>query len=137
MGELIKLSDVEELDPDNITGKYTLDDDGNPVSEPDLMKWAHWMETEMRKKKRVAETWIGLIWVSTVFLGLDHSYDRSRPPVLWETMIFVGSCSSDCVRYRSMKDAIDGHAKAIRYCKLHFIQLHCKYFYHWVKARLP
>lgn len=39
------------IDPDNITGKYILDDEGNPVSEYDLMKWARWIED--KKNRRV------------------------------------------------------------------------------------
>lgn len=29
-------------------GRYVLDADGNPVPEPDLMKWAEWMEKAER-----------------------------------------------------------------------------------------
>lgn len=47
--------------------KYTLDENGNPVVEPDLMKWAQWMETAQR---HVADETIGEARISTVFLGL-------------------------------------------------------------------
>lgn len=51
----------------------------------DLMEWAQWMETEDR---HVARTRIlDLVEVSTVFLGLDHSF-YSGPPVLFESMAF-------------------------------------------------
>lgn len=71
--------------------KYTLDTTGNPVAEPDLMKWAKWYE--QRDVRRVADERFDAagieMRVSTVFLGIDHSFGDG-PPVLWETMIFGG-----------------------------------------------
>lgn len=128
---------IPSFDPDNITGKYTLDDAGNPVSEPDLMKWARWMEAEMQKKKRVASTYVGRVLISTVFLGIDHSFNRNGLPILWETMVFIGSKSSDCHRYSSLQDARDGHAKTVKFCKRHFIKIHCVYLYYKLKELLP
>ena len=55
--------------------------------EPDLMKWAEWMETADRT---VSKTTIDNILVSTIFLGLDHNFQGAgRPPILYETMVFV------------------------------------------------
>jgi len=39
------------------------------------------------KNKRVAESLISGFWISTVFLGLDHSWGEG-PPICFETMIF-------------------------------------------------
>lgn len=64
--------------------KYILDDDWNPVPEPDLIKWGQWLQYA---KRSVAHTIIGESRISTVFLGLDHSFGDG-PPVLWETMVF-------------------------------------------------
>jgi hypothetical protein len=64
--------------------EYILDKTGKPVREPDLMKWARWYDAADR---RVADDFVGDLWVSTVFLGLDHSRDDG-PPILWETMVF-------------------------------------------------
>lgn len=49
--------------------------------------------------------------VSTVFLGLDHSFGAG-PPVLWETMIFGGDHDEYQERYTSYEDAVEGHARA-------------------------
>lgn len=51
--------------------------------------------------------------VSTVFLGLDHSYNPSGPPILFETMIFpeaevFGRCST-------LEQAKAMHAAAINH----------------------
>lgn len=67
--------------------KYILDDSGNPVKELDLLKWGKWFESADRT---VARDEIGDVSVSTVFLGIDHSFDDGSP-VLYETMIFGGA----------------------------------------------
>lgn len=57
-----------------------------PVKEPDLMKWGAWMQ---KNDRHVAETQIKGYNVSTVFLGLDHSYSLfGGEPILFETMVF-------------------------------------------------
>ena len=61
--------------------------DREPVLCPDLVAWGEWMEDE--DNVRVASTHIGTVWVSTVFLGLDHNWGRGRP-LLFETMAFCG-----------------------------------------------
>lgn len=51
----------------------------------DLMTWAKWLED--RGNRDVAKTDVGNLWVSTVFLGLDHSFGEG-PPILFETWSF-------------------------------------------------
>ncbi len=70
-----------------MSDKYILDDHGEPRAEPDLFTWAKWFE-EAFDKRRVASTEIGDVRVSTVFLGLDHSFGDEEP-IFWETMVFV------------------------------------------------
>jgi hypothetical protein len=60
----------------------------------DLMEWARWMED--RNVRRVRLTRVGPYVVSTIFLGLDHSFlrhihaDPSKyPPILFETMVWT------------------------------------------------
>ena len=68
------------------TNFYILDESGErPVPCPDSWAWADWyMDFGNR---RVARTFIGGdIFISTVFLALDHSWHRV--PKLWETMVF-------------------------------------------------
>src|SRR6266481_6098484 len=72
---------------------YILDGSGNPIFEPDVIKWAQWFEkTECR---RVAKERIGDSEISTVFLGLDHNFGAEGPPVLWETMVFGGKLNGE------------------------------------------
>lgn len=67
-------------------GYYTLNEQGEPVYEPDLMTWARWFEANFLKR-RVAWTEVGPYKVSTVFLGIDHAFG-SEVPILWEAMVF-------------------------------------------------
>jgi hypothetical protein len=93
-----------------VSDRYILDDDGNCGAEPDLMRWAKWLETADR---HLARDDIGFdVWVSTVFLGLDHSFGGG-PPVLWETMIFGGPHDQYQDRHTSRDDALAGHAAAV------------------------
>lgn len=70
--------------------KYILVDH-KPVLCEDLMEWARWMEKP--GVRRVRLTRVGPYHVSTVFLGLDHSFDRHRDrdhvPILFETMVWI------------------------------------------------
>jgi len=100
-------------------GHYILDADGKtPILEPDLLTWARWFEkTSNRRlaKDQLSKT----VWVSTVFLGLDHRYGEGAA-LLWETMIFGLMGGDGCEyqeRYESYDDALKGHKKAVHYAK--------------------
>jgi len=60
--------------------------DQKVFTEPDVMKWSKWYEVAAHRI--VKQEWVENIWVSTVFLGLNHNFLRRGPPVLWETMTF-------------------------------------------------
>lgn len=92
-----------------MTDKYILDEEGNPKPAT-LHEWASWFETAER---RVADTKVGETHISTVFLGLDHSFGQSQKPLLWETMIFGGEHDGYQERYTSRADAEAGHAHAV------------------------
>jgi hypothetical protein len=66
-------------------GMYILDG-REPVPTADCLEWGMWMELN-RDKVRVGQDTIDTAWVSTVFLGLDHSF-MGGPPLLFETMVF-------------------------------------------------
>lgn len=55
--------------------------------------------------------------VSTVFLGIDHSFGYGGPPVLFETMIFGGEQDGYQERCCTYDEAIAMHAKA---CQIAF-----------------
>ena len=107
-------------------GKYILNKDGEPVPCDDLYLWGIWMETGDRVLKqdyvegetRTVKLWGGReiqqsVGVSTIFLGLDHSFG-SGPPVLWESMVFGTSMDGEQRRYTSRADALKGHAELVK-----------------------
>lgn len=93
----------------SVFGHYVLDMDKNPVKCDDLFEWSEWMDDD--KNTRVAKTEKGGIWVSTVFLGLDHSMG-GKTPVLFETMIFGGQDNEYQTRCATYPEAVAMHKKA-------------------------
>jgi hypothetical protein len=92
-----------------MSDKYVLDANGEAVPAT-FEQWANWMETA-GDTRRLGNDLIGDVHVSTVFLGLDHSFSDG-PPVLWETMIFGGEHDQYQERYTSREDALAGHERA-------------------------
>jgi hypothetical protein len=72
--------------------KYILDGQ-IPIPVGDLVEWAQWFE---KADRHVAQDVIEGIRISTVFLGLDHSFGRTPYPILFETMVFGGKFDPDC-----------------------------------------
>ncbi len=73
-------------------------------------RWATWYETANRD---VAKTQINDdVKVSTVFLGLDHSFGDG-PPLLFETMIFGGEHDQYQERFETWEQAEAGHQVAV------------------------
>ena len=94
---------------------YVLGASGEPVAT-DLMTWALWLETNRESRRVGYDELDGGVRVSTVFLGLDHSFGGAVP-VLWETMIFNGPHNQYQERYTSRADAIEGHTRALAIAK--------------------
>jgi hypothetical protein len=92
---------------------YILDENNIPVRSTvtDVFKWLE----NNPEKKAVKQDHVGDVFISTVFLGLDHSFpwDEDKTPVLWKTMIFGGEHDQYQERYTSHKDALEGHKKAL------------------------
>ena len=93
-----------------MTGRYILDDQGEPVPCEDLLTWSRWLEQS--EGRQVSRDYLGAVMVSTVFLGLDHGWGGGAP-VLWETMIFGGTHDGYQDRYTTRADALHGHAEAV------------------------
>jgi hypothetical protein len=63
--------------------------------------------------KRVALTEIGDIRISTVWLGLDHNFNPTGPPLIFETMVFGGPLNEEQWRYPTEAAALAGHDQAV------------------------
>lgn len=68
-------------------------------------------------KKRVAFDKLPDAEVSTVWLGLDHSYGDG-PPLIFETLVFGGTLDQEMDRYSSEAEALAGHAKMVQRVRL-------------------
>ncbi len=73
-----------ELSPQNT---FFLLQDGIITTTTSLIEWGQYMQKNDRQifDHRVAD-----LRISTVFLGLDHGYNKNLKPILFETMIFGG-----------------------------------------------
>lgn len=91
---------------------YLLDRNKQPVPIPLSVFAAKGLYEVFRQQQRVAETTVGEIWVSTVFLGIDHNHSLSGPPVLFETMLF-GDCNL-VGRYCTWSEALVGHRLVVK-----------------------
>jgi hypothetical protein len=97
------------------------------------MEWAESMQGD----RRVAQTFLpNGICVSTVWLGLDHSFGDDGPPLIFESMAFAASVNVhkaregsiftadfeyheelDCERYETEAQAAVGHVMmCLRWC---------------------
>lgn len=89
------------------------DRDGKPI---DMKGWAYLHATD--EYRRVAEDTIGPYWISTVWLGIDHSWGESNP-LIFETMVFPVADGErdmleiDMERYSTEEEAIAGHARFV------------------------
>jgi hypothetical protein len=84
-----------------------------PVSTDDVDEWGQAFKTQDR---RVAQTTVDQYSVSTVFLGIDHNWLESGPPVLFETMVFTKQddpLDLWLVRYCTWDEAEAGHAAVV------------------------
>lgn len=79
---------------------------GDPESSPDT------------DPSRIGSDHVGGLWVSTVWLGLDHSFGEG-PPLVFETMVFSDGTSNDlfCARYSTPAEAKEGHDRVVSWLR--------------------
>jgi len=96
------------------------DKDGRRI---DFKEWGRLSDDD--DYRRIGLTEIGPYTVSTVWLGLDHSYMGGGPPIIFETMVFTTSAweadrsdpdhellmEIDARRYCTLQEAMDGHVE--------------------------
>jgi len=86
-----------------------------------LIEWSNFLaKTDTRVKLTEINKGINSISISTVFLGLDHSFDN-KTPILFETMVFGLYNLNDNMmeRYSSWKEAEEGHDIIVTYVEKH------------------
>lgn len=109
--------------------KHYILDEKRQVKEVDLMTWANWLESDKGGKARqIGFDRLDDIYISTVFLGLDHSFGMGRP-LIFETMVFANketevemfgkkhtihrSLDEYSNRYTTMDEAKAGHESLV------------------------
>lgn len=70
-------------------------------------EWAKYFE---HANRHVDKTNIGDVHVSTLFLGLNHEWDETKPPLLFESMVFGGSLDGEQTHCSTWQQAVDMHA---------------------------
>lgn len=85
---------------------FLLNKETGELIPTDLMTWGEMLQ------KREHVLWQeekGGVQVSTIFLGMDHSFGFGLP-LYFETMVFGGPCDQEMERYATMEEARVGHA---------------------------
>lgn len=82
---------------------------GHETVKATLLEWDKWFE---KADRTVDKTEIGDARVSTVFIGLDHSWDGGRP-LLFETMVFGGPLDEEQERCSTWDEAVQQHAAMV------------------------
>ncbi len=98
--------------------------EGREPREVSHEEWAEWMKSPFEERARVAETTVGDLWVSTVFLAMNHNFGDGEP-ILFETKIKRGDRVSPNGegragvwldfqrRYATFEEALAGHEEAV------------------------
>jgi hypothetical protein len=89
---------------------YILNELGEP-EEADVITWASWFEQNRNMRAVKREYVDDGVMVSTVFLGIDHSFLLGEKPILWETMVFGGKFDQHETRFSTRQEALDGHKR--------------------------
>lgn len=86
------------------------DRDGKPIT------WEEYSKLYQETYSRIALTQFDDgSTVSTVWLGIDHSFGGNSAPIIFETMIFSAAPDADelCWRYSTEEEALEGHERAV------------------------
>jgi len=94
---------------------YILEKDNRTAKKAEsIEEWADWFEHA--DNRLLTQTQVRQARISTVFLGIDHSFDTAEnaPPILFETMIFGGAYDQFQWRYTSAEEALIDHEKIVK-----------------------
>ena len=95
-------------------GNYYLLDENNVPYEVTLEEFAQSDIWNDRARNTIGRNEFGDVLVSTVFLGIDHSFGMNEEaPILFETMILGGNYDGYQIRYSDWDTAIKHHNQAL------------------------
>lgn len=90
------------------------DKDGVEIT---LEKWSDLLN--IKSYQIVEQTYLldDMLRVSTVWLGIDHSFGAEGPPIIFETIVFNAGheeLSTFTKRYSTLKEAKKGHKDTVK-----------------------
>jgi hypothetical protein len=98
---------------------FYFDRDTKPIA---LERYVELMKDDdyRRVNETTIETSVGPVWVSTIWLGINHQWIDGYPPQIFETMVFDQGDYADspwsdleCERYSTIVQAIAGHDQIV------------------------
>lgn len=81
-----------------------------------LYEWVEWFESSVDRVVDRTEIDKG-VYVSTVFLGINHALFHDQLPLWFETMVFGGDHDRFCEYYSTLEQAMLGHERIVRMVK--------------------
>ena len=84
------------------------DRNGNPLGGMN-----DYIRAESLEGRRVARTFVGDVELSTVWLGIDHSFGLGDHILIFESMCFGGPHDMAQQRYPDEESALRGHIAAV------------------------
>ena len=95
--------------------RYYLLNEDHSLRQVPLMEWSNAFEV---MDHTIAWSGNANKYVSTIFLGMDHSLFGEGPPIVFETMVFVNKGTYneelDQIRYCSWAAAQAGHKRCVQ-----------------------
>jgi hypothetical protein len=90
-------------------GDRYFDRTGRPI------RWSVWGKLgENEAYRRVAETRVDSVRVSTIWLGINHRFGSPGSPLIFETMVFGGQqIEENQWRYSTEEEALEGHQTVV------------------------
>ena len=95
--------------------EYYVEDGNGGVTMVGRERWVEWLGAHV-EERRVGNTTVGEVEVSTMFFGLDYDWGEG-PPRLYETMVFGGELDGEMARYSTRAEAVVGHERMVERVK--------------------
>lgn len=94
---------MSDTDPEMFMDRI-FDRQGRPITTEEWSRLG-----KDRSYKVLKQTTVGVHWISTVWLGLDHGFGRHDKPVIFETMVFDQGPEGEAGEvYQGMRTIMDG-----------------------------
>lgn len=110
------LEHLEYLEYLNRRKYYTLDDNKNVVPCT-IEEWGKLYDENRQAKKIVNQEYVDNYFISTIFLGINHSFNEGELTV-FETMVFDKNDNGNdiyCTRCGTYEDALNHHQRAVKW----------------------